>query len=156
MQPQNSLSETFSLVDKKEMADQLLKMLSDNQVFLNKVQKVQWNFRLLKTESYDAVVNFLFNSGEKLALKLKEVNGFVPADMEIFLGLSEIEEDLSLQTQEQLIQDLLSSHKILLDSVTTMFKDSQDVVDEDIIESIGKYLYMVHVKIFKELEGISL
>lgn len=156
MQPQDSLTEASLFVDKKEMADQLLKMLSDNQVFLNKVQKAQWNFDLLEVDSYDTVVNLLFNSGEKLALKLKEVSGFVPADLEIYLGLSEIEEDHNLHTREQIGQDLLSSHKILLDSVTALFKDSQEVVNETTLQSIGKYLYVAHVRIFKELEGISL
>lgn len=132
-------------IETRELTDQLLVLLSDNQIFLNKIHKAQWNHNMLSSDHYDHVVNQLFNCAEKIALHLRSLNGFVPADMELYLSLSDIEENLSLQNKQQMTKDLLTSHKTLMTDIAHFSKDLDTKNDKK--DALMSYLESNHQKI---------
>jgi len=141
-------------IETRELTDQLLVLLSDNQIFLNKVQKAQWNHNILSTDHYDHVTNQLFNCAEKIALQLKSINGFVPADMELYLSLSDIEENLNLQNKHQMVKDLLASHKTLMTDLVHFSKDEDTMTEKK--EVLMSYLKSSHQKITEILSILTL
>lgn len=149
----------FVDIENRAVTDQLLVLLSDNQVFLNKVQKAQWNFGLFSQEQYDFTINLLFNSAEKIAAHLKAYKGFIPADMELYLSLSDIEEDLSLRSRSHMIEDLLMSHKTLVDYLVSFSEDKDWEImadqNENKKEELVSYLNKGHLKLFHLLEEFS-
>lgn len=141
-------------IETRELTDQLLVLLSDNQIFMNKIQKAQWNHSMLSADHYDHVINQLFSCAEKIALYLKSVNGFVPADMELYLSLSDIEENLSLQNKQQMVKDLLSSHKTLTTDISHFSKDTDTKSEKK--DVLMTYLQSNHQRIAEILSLLAL
>ena len=141
-------------LETRELTDQLLVLLSDNQIFLNKVQKIQWNHVILATEHYDYVVSLLLSCSDKLAAQLRSINGFVPADMELYLSLSDIEENLNLQNKQQMLKDVLASHRTLMSDVLHFSKDVDTRSDKK--EELMADLKSTHQKIFEIFSLLTL
>jgi hypothetical protein len=140
----------LSSTEKREVSDQLLKLLSENQVFLNKIQHGQWNFSHFTAEEYGSLVNLLFNCAEKIAAQMKVYNGFVPAYLEIYLGVSEITEELDLQEEDQVVQDILESHARMLNYLTSFFHDNK-LLQDSIRGDLVNYLHTTHSHIYQIL-----
>ncbi len=141
----------FHEIDNREIIDQLLKLLGENQVFLNKIQHGQWNFNLFAPEEYSTIVNLLFNCGEKIAAQLKLYNGFVPAYMEVYLGVSEITEELERHSKAHVIQGILFSHRSLMNYLISFFNDGIQEEGSDQAMLID-FLYTTHSTIFQILQ----
>lgn len=137
----------------KVFCDQLLRLLSDNQVFLNKVQKSQWNYSVFTEDQYDALINLLFNCAEKIAREIRMHKGFVTADMEIYLNVTGLREELEALSEMEIRKDIVQSHAALLDYVACFLDDSL-VAYELMRKRLIAQLHHAHLEIFRMLEEL--
>ena len=151
----NSLSSKEELLDERKVfGDQLAVLLSDNQLFISKVQKAQWNYQVLSDEEYNAVINLLFNCSELIANQLRIQIGHVPANFSVFLEMSNLNEVLDEGSGFEARKDVIESHNILLEFVMQFVNDRFDVFADE-RSSITSELHQQHTKIYKLIESLN-
>ena len=138
----------------KVFSDQLLQLLSDNQLFINKIQKSQWNFDILHLDKYNSVINLLFNCSELIAEQIKIYNGHVAVSFAVYLEMSNLQEVLEIESEFDVKKDVIQSHRILLDY---LMKFMNDEIDEfyEIRKSLITELHQSHTEIYKYLEPFN-
>jgi len=140
--------------EERTFSDQLLQLLCDNQLFITKIQRAQWNYDVLPLEHYNSIINLLFNCSEIIADQIKVHNGHVPANLSVYLELSKLKEVLGIGTAFDLKKDVILSHNILLEYLMTfMNEDSRSF--EEIRKGLITELHTSHTEIYKLLEILN-
>ncbi|MBC7391294.1 MAG: hypothetical protein H7329_18990 [Opitutaceae bacterium] len=138
----------------KVFSDQLLQLLSDNQLFINKIQKSQWNFEILPLGDYNNIINLLFNCSEIIAEQIKIYNGHVAVSFAVYLEMSNLKEVLEIESEFDVKKDVIQSHHILLDYLMKFMNDEIDEFHE-IRKSLITDLHQSHTEIYKHLESFN-
>ncbi len=138
----------------KTFSDQLLILLSDNQLFINKIQKSQWNFEILPLEEYNSIINLLFNCSELISEQLKMYNGHVAANFSVYLEMSNLEEILEIGSEFDVKKDVIQSHNILLDYLIKFMDD--DIFDfHEVRKYLTNELHQSHTEVYRYLETFN-
>ena len=139
--------------DEHTFNDQLLRLLSDNQVFLNKVQKAQWNAFLLPKLHYHIVVEKLNYCADLIAEEMKAHSNHIPANLEVYLDVSELEEKLELEPEMQMAHHLLADHGQMLGYIKTFVEDDFDEFFDTRKGLVAKLLE-AHTEIYRLLGSV--
>ena len=142
------------LEDSQAFSDQLLQLLSDNQLFISKIQKSQWNFEILSLESYNSIINLLFNCAEIIAEQLKTINGHVAVSFAVYMEMSNLVEILEIGSEFDMKKDVIQSHHLLLDYLKK-FMNEEAHEYQDMRKSLTSELYQSHMEIYKVLESFN-
>ena len=141
-------------LETKIYSDQLLRLLSNNMIFLHKIINAQWNYNLFDKEKYNSIVNLLFVCGESIACLLKEIKGHVPATLDVYIALSDIRESLTSKTEVTAIKELVSAHASLLHYLKE-FQEDTEFKNQDSKTNLIEKLLTSHNVIFSQIQTLK-
>ena len=147
-------ADNTNIEESKAFSDQLLQLLSDNQLFISKIQKSQWNFDILPIQSYNSIINLLFNCSEIIAEQIKTMNGHVAVSFAVYLEMSNLQEVLEIGSEFDIKKDVIQSHHILLDFIRKFMNEDMDEYNT-LRKSLTSELYQSHTEIYKYLETFN-
>lgn len=135
----------ISEINRKNVADELSKLLANEYVLFTKTKNAHWNVEGLdfydKHQLFDNQANQLATTIDSVAERIRTLGFAAPASLKAFLELSILQEtDLASNSSVAFINDLLSAHEtiiIQLRNNISLFADSHgDSGSSDFITSL--------------------
>ena len=131
--------------NRKNVADELSKLLANEYVLFTKTKNAHWNVEGLdfydKHQLFDNQANQLASTIDSVAERIRTLGFAAPASLKAFLELSILQEtNLAINNSTEFIKDLLSAHETIilqLRSNISLFADSyKDFGSSDFITGL--------------------
>ena len=135
----------ISEINRKNIADELSKLLANEYMLFTKTKNAHWNVEGLdfydKHQLFDNQANQLASTIDSVAERIKTLGFVAPASLKAFLELTSLQDtDLASNSSVAFINDLLSAHEtiiIQLRNNISLFADSYgDSGSSDFITSL--------------------
>lgn len=122
----------ISEINRKNVADELSKLLANEYVLFTKTKNAHWNVEGLdfydKHQLFDNQANQLASTIDSVAERIRTLGFIAPASLKAFIELTSLQEtDLASNSSIVFIKDLLSAHEIIIIQLRkniTLFADS--------------------------------
>ncbi len=132
--------------NRKDIANQLSKLLANEYLLYTKTRKAHWNVigidfydkHKLFEEQYNQINEYI----DDVAERIRTLGEFPPASLTAFISLAEIKEtpNSTGEMSQNLIQQLLIDHEIIINfirnSITAINDDFKDVGTADFLTSL--------------------
>ena len=131
--------------NRKNVADELSKLLANEYVLFTKTKNAHWNVEGLdfydKHQLFDNQANQLASTIDSVAERIRTLGFVAPASLKAFLELTSLQEtNLIINNSTEFIKDLLSAHETIilqLRSNISLFADSyKDFGSSDFITGL--------------------
>lgn len=150
------MKKSASVSVSQELIEKLSEILADTYVLYTKTQNFHWNvvdprfysLHKLFEKQYEELAEAL----DELAERIRMIHGKAPGSMQEFLQLTSIKESSNELSGNQMIQELIQGHTIIIGGIRPLIQRASELDDDGTMDLLTQRL-RAHEKILWMLQS---